>query len=194
MGRLLLAAVVGMELFKVFIDVQINLWNNRFYTALQDKNWDVFVYELTYFCVLAAIYIILLVYQLYLNQWLQIRWRRWLTAGYLARWLEAGNHYRMQLAGDAAENPDQRITDDVKVFVERTLVLGVGILGAVVTLASFVVLLWNLSAAAPLLLFAREMEIPGYLVWAALIYAILGTSLIHLIGRPLIGLYFNQQR
>jgi len=193
-GLLLLAAVIGMELFKVALDVLFNLWNNRFYTALQDKNWDVFVYELTYFCVLAAIYIALQVYQLYLNQWLQIRWRRWLTAGYLGRWLDAGNHYRMQVVGEAADNPDQRIAEDVRLFIERALVLGVGILGSVVRLASFVVLLWNLSAAAPLTLFAREWAIPGYLVWAALIYAILATWFVHLIGRPLIGLYYNQQR
>jgi putative ATP-binding cassette transporter len=190
----LLAAVVTMELGKVALDVLLNLWNNRFYNALQDKDWDVFVYQLSYFCVLAAMYIGLAVYQLYLNQWLQIRWRRWLTDIYLRRWLEASNHYRMQLVGDAADNPDQRIAEDVKFFVERTLAIGVGLLGAVVTLGSFVVLLWGLSATAPLQLFGTEWTIPGYLVWAALIYAVLGTALSHLIGRPLIGLYFNQQR
>jgi putative ATP-binding cassette transporter len=193
-GRALLAAVIAMELCKVAVDVLINLWNNRFYNALQDKNWDAFVYELSYFCVLAAAYIGLAVYQLYLNQWLQIRWRRWLTGRYLRRWLDQGNHYRMQLVGDAADNPDQRISEDVRMFVERTLAISIGLLGAVVTLGSFVILLWNLSASAPLHLFGSEWPIPGYLVWAALIYAVLGTSLAHLIGRPLIGLYFNQQR
>ena len=193
-GLLLLAAVIVMELGKVTCDVLFNLWNNRFYNALQDKDWGVFVYELTYFCVIAAIYIGLQVYQLYLNQWLQIRWRRWLTAGYLQRWLEAGNHYRMQLVGDVADNPDQRISDDVRLFVERTLAIGIGMLGSVVTLGSFVVLLWNLSATAPLHLFGGAWTLPGYLVWAALVYAIIGTALTHLIGRPLIGLYFNQQR
>jgi putative ATP-binding cassette transporter len=193
-GRLLLAAVVAMELGKVTLDVLINLWNNQFYNALQDKNWDAFVYQLSYFCVLAAAYIGLLVYQLYLNQWLQIRWRRWLTDHYLRRWLEGHNHYRMQLIGDSADNPDQRIAEDVRLFVERTLVIGIGLLSSVVTLASFVVLLWGLSASAPLHLFGAEWSIPGYLVWAALLYAILGTALSHLIGRPLIGLYFNQQR
>ena len=193
-ARALLAAVVAMELCKVALDVVFNIWNNKFYNALQDKDWDVFVYQLSYFCVLAAMYIGLLVYQLYLNQWLQIRWRRWLTDTYMRRWLEASNHYRMQLVGDAADNPDQRIAEDVRLFVERTLVIGVGLLGAVVTLASFVVVLWGLSATAPLHLFGTEWSIPGYLVWAALIYAVVGTSLSHLIGRPLIGLYFNQQR
>ena len=96
-GRGLLAAVIAIELAMVAIKVLINRWNNRFYNALQERNWDNFVYELGYFSVLAAIYIVLAVYQLYLNQWLQIRWRRWLTQHYLGEWLHGANHYRMQL-------------------------------------------------------------------------------------------------
>ncbi len=193
-GRLLLGAVIVLELGKVAIDVMINLWNNRFYNALQDRNWDSFVAEILFFCVLAAIYIAIAVYQLYLNQWLQIRWRRWLTTHYLQRWLEDGTHYRMQILGDAADNPDQRMTDDVKLFAERSMTLGLGILNSIVTLGSFIVLLWNLSAAAPIHLFGAQWTIPGYLVLAAVLYAVFGTLLTHLIGRPLVGLYFNQQR
>jgi vitamin B12/bleomycin/antimicrobial peptide transport system ATP-binding/permease protein len=193
-GRLLLAAVVGIELGNVAITVLVNQWNNRFYTAIQDHQWDSFVSELAYFCVLASIFIVLAVYQLYLNQWLQIRWRRFMTARYLERWLDAGNHYRMQLLGDAADNPDQRIAEDLRLFIEKALEIGIGLLSSTVTLASFVVILWNLSAPAPLHLFGTVWAIPGYLVWAALIYAVLGTSIVHLIGRPLIRLNFNQQR
>jgi vitamin B12/bleomycin/antimicrobial peptide transport system ATP-binding/permease protein len=193
-GRVLLGAVVGIELAIVAITVLVNEWNNRFFNALQDRNWDSFVSELLYFCVLVAIYIVLAVYQLYLNQWLQIRWRRWMTGAYLGHWLESGNHYRMQLLGDAADNPDQRIAEDIRLFIERTLALSVSFLSSVVTLASFIVILWNLSAAAPLHLFGVNLGIPGYLVWAALLYAILGTVITHLIGRPLIQLNFMQQR
>jgi putative ATP-binding cassette transporter len=193
-GRLLLAALVATELSLVAIDVLINQWNARFYNALQDRDWGAFVSELTFFCILAAIFIVLAVYQLYLNQWLQIRWRTWMNRTYLDHWLTAANHYRMQLLGDAADNPDQRIADDIKLFVERTLEIGVGILSAVVTLCSFVFILWTLSAQAPFHLFGYEVAVPGYLVWAALIYAILGTTLTHLIGRALIGLNFRQQR
>ena len=100
----------------------------------------------------------------------------------------------MQLLGDAADNPDQRIAEDIQMFVERTLTIGIGLLSALVTLGSFVVILWTLSVAAPLHVFGAEWNIPGYLVWAALIYAIAGTALTHLIGRPLIGLNFKQQR
>lgn len=194
-GRLLLAAIIAIELGIVAITVLINQWNARFYNALQDRNWDSFVYELGYFCVLAAIFIIVAVYQLYLNQWLQIRWRRWMTRSYIERWLESSNHYCMQLHGDAADNPDQRIAEDVRLFIEGGILpLGLGLLNSVVTLASFSVILWTLSAAAPLHVFGVAWDIPGYLFWAALLYAILGTALTHWIGRPLVALNFQQQR
>lgn len=193
-ARLLLVSVIAIELALVAIDVLVNQWNNRFYNALQDRNWDTFVSELLFFSVLAFSSIALAVYQLYLNQWLQIRWRRWLTTRYLGNWLDGPAHYRMQLQGDAADNPDQRIAEDLKMFVEGTLTIGLGLLSSVVTLASFATILWGLSEAAPLTLFGSPVHIPGYLVWAAFIYAVGGTLLTHLIGRPLVGLNFNQQR
>ena len=193
-GRVLLAAVIGIELSLVLINVLLNQWNNRFYNTLQEKNWDGFVREIGIFCLLAAFYIALSVYQLYLNQWLQIRWRRWMTTTYLGEWLHNANYYRMQLKGDAADNPDQRISDDVKLFVDQTLNIGVGLLSAVVTLASFVVILWGLSADSPLHISGHEFAIPGYLVWGALLYAIFGTALTQWIGSPLVNLNFQQQR
>ena len=193
-GRTLLAAVISIELALVGLDVLLNQWNNRFYNALQDKNWEVFVREIGFFCILATSNVVLSIYQLYLNQWLQIRWRRWMTSRYLGEWLQDANHYRMQLRGDAADNPDQRITDDVKLFVDQTLNIGVGLLSSIVTLASFVVILWGLSAAAPLHVFGSEFAIPGYLVWGALIYAVFGTALTQWIGSPLVSLDFQQQR
>ena len=193
-GRILLGAVIALELLIVAINVMLNQWNNRFYNALQERNWDNFVWELLFFCALAAAFIVLAVYKLYLNQWLQIRWRRWMTRQYLDRWLANANHYRMQLLGDAADNPDQRISEDINLFIDRTLTLTVGLLSAIVTLFSFIVILWTLSAAAPLLLFGTSFVIPGYLVWAALLYAMVGTALTHLVGWPLVGLNFRQQR
>jgi vitamin B12/bleomycin/antimicrobial peptide transport system ATP-binding/permease protein len=193
-GRVLLGAVIAIELSVVAINVMLNQWNNRFYNALQERNWDAFIYEIGFFCILATIYIVLAVYQLYLNQWLQIRWRRWMTQQYLDHWLAGANHYRMQLLGDAADNPDQRIAEDINLFIDRTVSITVGLLSAIVTLFSFVVILWTLSTAAPLHLFGASFTIPGYLVWAALLYAAVGTMLTHLIGWPLISLNFRQQR
>jgi putative ATP-binding cassette transporter len=193
-GRILFGALIAIELSTVYITVLLNQWNLRFYNALQERNWDSFVAELAFFCLLAVAYIVLAVYQLYLNQWLQIRWRRWMTTQYLGAWLERSNHYRMQLLGDAADNPDQRIAEDLKMFVESTLALSIGLLGAVVSLGSFVFILWSLSAQAPLHIFGSDWSFPGYLVWAALLYAAFGTWITHLIGHPLVRLNFNQQR
>jgi putative ATP-binding cassette transporter len=193
-GRILLGAVVGIELSIVAITVILNQWYNRFYNTLQDHNWSAFVSAILFFCVLAAIYTVLAVYQNYLNLWLQIRWRRWMTQTYLRQWLNTANHYRMQLLGDTADNPDQRIADDLQLFVQNTLSIGLGLLNSCVTLGSFVVILWTLSEEAPLQVFGMPLAIPGYLVWAALVYAVIGTVLTHLIGWPLIPLNFQQQR
>ena len=193
-GRLLLATVIGIELSIVAITVILNHWYNRFYNTLQDHDWNAFVSAILFFCVLAAIYTVLAVYQNYLNLWLQIRWRRWMTQTYLRQWLNTANHYRMQLLGDAADNPDQRIADDLQMFVQNTLSIGLGLLNSCVTLCSFVVILWSLSEQAPLHVFGAAVAIPGYLVWAALFYAVLGTVFTHLIGWRLIPLNFQQQR
>ena len=193
-GRLLLAAVVAIELSLVAIQVILNEWYNRFYNTLQDRNFSAFVSAILFFCAIAAIYTVLAVYQNYLNLWLQIRWRRWMTQTYLRQWLNTANHYRMQLLGDAADNPDQRIAEDLQMFVLNTLSIGTGLLNACVTLGSFVVILWRLSDAAPVHLFGLPFVIPGYLVWAALIYAVIGTSFTHWLGWPLISLNFRQQR
>lgn len=194
LARVLLSAVIAAELSLVGIAVLLNQWYNGFYNALQDRNWDTFVVQILYFCGIATAATLVSAYKLYLNQWLEIRWRRWMTKLYLDHWLKGAAHYRMQLLGDAADNPDQRIAEDIKLFIERTLTITVGLLGAIVAVASFIVILWTLSAEAPLRMFGVTVAIPGYLVWAALIYALVGTALTHLIGRPLVALNFNQQR
>jgi putative ATP-binding cassette transporter len=193
-GRILLAAVIGLELAAVAITVVLSYWYNDFYNALQQRDWSGFWWEILLFCIYASIVTVIKVYQNYLNLWLQIRWRRFMTQTYLRQWLNTANHYRMQLLGDAADNPDQRISEDLAQFVQYTMSIGVNLLSSVVTLCSFVVILWKLSDAAPLHVFGINVAIPGYLVWAALIYAVFGTVLTHLIGRPLISLNFLQQR
>jgi len=161
---------------------------------LQEKNKDEFFRLMIRFAILAAIYIAMAVYAFYLNQMLQIRWRRWMTDVYLQRWLADRTYYRMQLTGAPADNPDQRIAEDFKLFVDETLSLSLGFLNAVVTLGSFVGILWTLSGPFAIPYNGGEIVIPGYMVWAALIYAIAGTWMTHKIGKALIGLNFNQQR
>ena len=193
-GRILLASVILIELSLVAINVMLNRWQNTFYNALQDRAWDAFINQVLIFLLLAGTYVVLAVYQLYLQQWLQIRWRAWMTRRYLDHWLAGSNHYRMQLLGDAADNPDQRIADDIRLFSEKGIQIGIRVLGAFVQFVSFVVILWVLSADAPLILFGYDVSIPGYLVWAAVLYAVIGTALTHWVGKPLINLNFMQQR
>src|SRR6476619_441867 len=193
-GRGLLGAILAIELAQVGVAVLLNSWNARFYDALQNKNASAFGYELMVFSALAGSFILLAVYQLYLSQALQIRWRQWMTNRLLGSWLNDSTPYRMQLAADGVDNPDQRIAEDVKLFVVKTLSLGTGLLGAVVTLGSFVVILWSLSGAAPLTLFGHVVAVPGYLIWVAILYAMAGTYITHLIRHPLIDLDIEQQR
>jgi putative ATP-binding cassette transporter len=191
---ILLASVVALTLAMVYMNVQFNTWYNSFYNALQEKDQAAFWKLMGRFGILAAIYITLAVYAVYLNQLLQIRWRRWLTDNYLKGWLADRAYYRLQLVGNPADNPDQRISDDMKIFVDQSLDLSLGLLDAVVTLASFVGILWALSGPAEIPFNGSVISIPGYMVWAALLYSIVGTWLTHKIGKKLIGLNFDQQR
>ena len=188
---LLLAAVIAIELTLVGINVLLNQWNNRFYTALQEKNWEGFVREMGIFCILATAYIALAVYQLYLNQWLQIRWRkladpRTISAnGWMVPIITACSFTAMRPTIRTSASPTMSRCSST-----RRSNIGVGLLSAVVTLGSFIVILWGLSAGSPLTLFGSEFHIPGYLVWGALIYATFGTVLTHWIGSPLVMLNF----
>ncbi len=190
----LLLAVVTLNLGIVFINVLLNKWNNTFYNSLQDKDYTVFVQQLFRFTWLAGSFIVVAVYQLYLNQMLQIRWRRWLTERYLGEWLRDTAYYRMQLTGGETDNPDQRIAEDLRLFVTGTLGLAIGGMRAVVTLVSFIAILWGLSGAVTLPVGGFLVTIPGYMVWAALLYAIVGTWLTDRIGRPLVRMNFDRQR
>jgi putative ATP-binding cassette transporter len=186
----LLATVVGLALMVVWLEVQFNYWNREFYNTFESRDQAEFFRQLGMFALLALIWIITAVYRLYFLQMLQIEWRTWLTDRFLADWMKDQAHYRMQLLDRGTDNPDQRIAEDLRLFVDYTSDLALGLLSAVVTLISFVVILWTLSG--PLELFG--LTIPGYLVWVALVYAIAGTFLTHFIGRKLISLDFNQQR
>jgi putative ATP-binding cassette transporter len=193
-ARGLLAVIVALNLGLVYINVQLNLWNNDFYNTLQNMDKAGFFHQLAKFGVIAAAYIVVAVYQLYLNQMLQIRWRRWLTGRYLADWIGERTYYRLQLTDRGTDNPDQRIAEDLAAFCDKTLNLTLGLMSSVVTLISFVAILWTLSGTLSFPLNGSQIDIPGYMVWVALVYAIAGTVLTYFIGWPLIGLKFNQQK
>lgn len=193
-GRGLLAAIVGLNLGMVWLLVKLNQWNAAFYDALQNKDMPEFWHQLGIFCLIAFSYIAAAVYQLYLNQMLQIRWRRWMTDHSLERWLGRRAYYRMQLTDAGTDNPDQRITEDIRSFVLLTLRLGLDLMRQVVTLFSFLFVLYSLSGVLQFSFRGQDWSIPGYMVYAALLYALVGTWITTKIGRPLVGLNYRQQQ
>ena len=193
-ARFLLLGVVGAELGLVYIAVSVNSWNARFFNALEARDWKAFSAELFVFAFIVVGAIIAGMAQYYFGQTLQVRWRRWTTERYVAMWMTDGRHYRLRFVDNSVDNIHLRIGNDVYLFVQRTHELGTNLLGSVVALLSFALILWGLSATTPLPIAGHDWSFPGYLIWAALVYAGLGTLVAHLIGRPLIPLQFNQQR
>ena len=202
-ARALLASIIALNLALVYMAVLFNDWNKLFYDALQDKNAPVFWEQLTRFAWLAFAFIILAVYKFYLTQLLVVRWRAWMTSHYLTRWLSNQAFYKMELlrfaaapntSGHNPDNPDQRIQDDISQFTGDTISLTMGLLNAVVTLASFVGILWGLSGDFAFTLGGHSFDIPGFMVWMALLYCLVGSVITHYLGRPQIKLNFEQQR
>jgi putative ATP-binding cassette transporter len=198
-ARAMLAAIVALNLAAVYMLVLNNQWFARFYDALQEKNQAVFWREIGVFCWIAAAYVAIAILKFYLTQLMQLRWRAWMTRHYLGRWMRDHTFYRLELAryagaGAVPDNPDQRIQEDMQIFTDYTMTLSMGLLNALVTLASFIGILWSLSGTANFTLLGHEVTVAGSMVWIALAYCAAGTALTHLIGRPLIGLNFRQQR
>ncbi len=190
----LLAAIVVLNLGAVYVLVLLNAWNRSFYDALQQRDAATFAAQLGRFCLLAAAFIVSAVYRQYLTQVLEMRWRRWLTHHFLHAWLDRGAYYRLERTARETDNPDQRIAEDLRALAGGTLALATGLLNAVVTLGSFVGILWSLSGPLTIPLGAHALTIPAYLVWAAVVYAVAGSVLTHYIGRPLVRLHASQQR
>ncbi len=191
----LLVVVVALTLGMVHINVLFSYWNNALLQRpCRIRDQTAFLHQLLRVSWLIGIYIVFAVYQLYLNQMLEIRWRRWLTERYLRAWLADGAYYRMQLDARDTDNPDQRIAEDVHLLVSHTLTLLMGGLRAVVSMVAFMGILWALSGTFTLPLGWFSLSLPGYMVWAAMLYAIGGTWLTDWIGRPLVRLNFDKQR
>jgi len=199
-ARGMFAAIVALNLASVYMAVLFNQWYNLFYSALEAKDQTAFWNQIGRFSYLAFIAIVIAVYRFYLTQLLEMEWRRWMTGYYLRRWLGGDAFYRMELARFAnekdikADNPDQRISEDVNQFTAQTVGLTMGVLNASVTLASFVGILWGLSGAFSFDLAGQSVTIPGFMVWMAILYCLVGSVLTHYIGRRQIKLNFEQQR
>ena len=193
-ARGLLAFVIGLNFFSVYLMVQINSWYNEFYNALQQYQVDAFWPLVGQFTALAMLNIVIAVYAIYLRQMVQINWRTWLTDHYLSKWMKEQVYYRLQVLKSDTDNPDQRISEDINQFVSLTLQLLIGFLKQMTTLGAFGVVLWNLSGAFTVPIGSHEFVIYGYMFWFSLAYSAIGTVCAHLVGRKLIGLNFDQQR
>ena len=191
----LLAVVVAMNFAMVYLLVQLNKWYNEFYNALQAYEYSLFWPLIGKFSLLAFIYIGIAVYAIYLRQLLEIRWRTWMTGRYLTSWLKDQAHYRLQVVGNGGmDNPDQRIQEDIDLFVSLTLQLLLGLLKQITTIAAFAVVLWELSGVLTVPIGGSSVDIPGYMLWFSLLYSAAGTALAHVVGRKLISLNYEQQR
>jgi vitamin B12/bleomycin/antimicrobial peptide transport system ATP-binding/permease protein len=204
-ARGLLLAIVTLNLATVYVAVRFNDWNGAFYDALQKKDEPVFWQQMGVFSYLAFGGIVIAVYKFYLTQLLEMRWRKWMTAYYLERWLSKQTFYKLELTRFSktadtdknalnTDNPDQRISEDVNQFTTQTVSLCMGLLNAIVTLVSFVGILWGLSGPFSFVLGGDSYTIPGYMLWAAVVYCLVGSVLTHYIGRSQIGLNFFQQK
>ena len=193
-ARGLLLAIVVLNLGMVYMSVILNKWNSDFYNALQELDKDAFTHLILKFSIIAAIFIAIAVYRIYLNMMLQLRWRRWLTNAYFSDWLSDRSYFQLERGNHQTDNPDQRIAEDIDQFTGDTLNLSLGLLNSVVTLASFITILWGLSSPLNINIAGHHINIPGFMVWAALLYAVVGSFIMHKIGKPLIGLNFMQQK
>ncbi len=192
-GRLLVALSIVITFSQVALQIRLNLWYRDLFNALEQKNADAFWWQLLgVFVPLAAIWISIAIYDVYVDNSLRIRWRAWLTHRTYSRWLDRGTHYRIPFAGEAADNPDQRIQQDISTFIIQTMSLSIRLLSQAATLVSFMVILWGLSR--DFIIPGTNAVIPGLLVWLVIGYAVVGTWLTHLIGRPLIALDFRQEK
>jgi putative ATP-binding cassette transporter len=191
---LLSVVVIGLNLGSVGLDVAFNYWNNDFYNSLQDKNFPAFKYQLGKFTVLAFIWIVDQVYYLYMRQMLMIRWRRWLTEKLMQRWLGNRVYYLLQLKDYGTDNPEQRIEQDINLMTQRTVALAMGLLNSIVSLLSFMFILWSLSGPLSFSIGGIGISIPGYMFWVALLYALAGSYITYRIGRPLVQTNVLQER
>lgn len=191
----LLVVVVALSLGQVALNVRFSYWYNAFYNTLQNLDEHGFYVQIAIFAGLATLWVAVGMSRSFLSQMLRIRWRRWLTELYLKRWLDHRAYYRLQLTGPSTDNPDQRIAEDVRDFIDSALTLSLGLLSSVVSFFSFIFILWTLSGPITIPLGSLgDVTIPAYMVWLVLVYVLIGTVFTMKIGRPLIGLNFNQQR
>ena len=185
--------IVSMEFFLVFLNVQFNSWRNDFYNSLQNVDKVAFIYNIKKFTILALIFVGVWGYKTYIMQKLQINWRLWMTQTNLGKWLNTKTYYGLQFLPQSADNIDQRISEDINSFISLSISLTLGLLSSVTTFFSFIFILWTLSDSIDFVVYGHSITIGHYLVWAVLVYSVVGTWITRKIGKPLSRLNFEQE-
>jgi len=185
---LLIASLVVVVAGTAYMQTRLNAWNQPFYDALTRKDLPEFLKQLGVFGRLAAILLVLNVSQVWLNQTCRVVLRQGLVHDLLDEWLKPLRAFRLSWAGPIGENPDQRLHADAQHLSDLVTDLFIGLLSATLLLLSFIGVLWVLSQHMTLPLGGRQVHIPGYMVWCALLYSATASFLSWRVGRPLIGL------
>ncbi|MGX5774369.1 ABC transporter ATP-binding protein/permease [Methylorubrum zatmanii] len=192
-GRNLVALSIFVNFADVAITLGFNFYYRDMYNSLQALDAQAFWNQVVWtFIPLAVLNVAIGMFDLYVDSGLQLRWRTWLTHSLYERWLGDGTHYRIPFTDEHADNPDQRIQSDVNAFIAQTTTLSTRLLSQAAQLVSFIVILWTLSR--DFVLPFTDTVIPGFLVWLVIAYAVVGTWLTHIIGKPLIGLDYRQEQ
>lgn len=194
-GILYLIAILILGFCGIAVSLRMISWSARFYDALQQFDGRQILKQAGVFAVLTASSAALHLLGRYLQQVLQIRWRTALTNELMSRWLRHQTHWKLRMAGNEVDNPDQRIADDCRIFSERFIAQGLGFINELVAAVSYFSVLWNLSTfVLSIPLFGASIQIPKYMVWTAPLYVLLASLLTHVLGRPLQQLNFAQQK
>ena len=193
-GSLILLAVnIFVMVFQTRVGVRSTIWNRDWLNAFQTYDAQMWKQQIVVFLLIGAANTFTSQLNSYIQSWIQIRWRRWMTARYVNYWLEGSTHYRMQLTGNETDNPDQRIAEDISQFISYTWLYSFSFVQNIINLVTYAMMLYDLSLTIPLMLGGKDWSFPGYFLVISVIWAAVETLITHLVGKPLARLQYNQQ-
>ncbi len=193
-GVLLLGGAVSLELATVYGSFVLADAQRLIYDALQDRAAAAFFSGVALFAGAVLGFVAVSTYRVFVRQALEIRWRTWLTDHLLEDWISPHACSQMEAVGADADNPDQRIAEDVRNYVASALGLSLSLLAALATLAAFAGLLWRMSSDWPIQIGGAHFDIPGFMMWVAFAYAAIASWITHRVGRPLVPINFDRLR
>lgn len=189
----LLAANFVLMIITTLAGRRMVIWNRDWLNAFNNRDALMWVQQIWVFLVVGLAMTFTTTFNVYISSWIQVRWKRWMTGHYLKLWMDNGNHYKMQLTGSETDNPDQRISEDINLFITNTWTYTFSFVQNLLTFGTYILMLWDLSSTIPLILFGKDWSFPGYFIVIAIIWSAISTLITHLVGKPLSRLTYNQQ-